>query len=188
MANKSAKSLFEQAWTERFEEELGISPAPSMDAPSGFSLDAGAKEQLRAMQKLADFFMASPGFTGRIVEQEEKGLALVIARGDVSLAIPFVCKATDPEYDSALNDRFFHNTNEMPAGYTIFYRDTHPHSFAAVFAEAVSEEKKNRHDMTREADMDYVKEQLAATLVDKVAASLRTRAAMDFIETIKPRL
>lgn len=187
MTNKSAKALFEQAWAERF-EELGISPAPSLDRQEDFVVSEGEKSQLRAMQKLADYFMASPGFTGLITQNGKSGLALVIARGDVDLVLPFECRDLDPEYTEEMKERFFFPRDTAPAGYTSFTSTSSAKDFASSFAEAATDERKGWHDMTDEQDAENIKELIVAILADKVAAVMRTRASLDFIQTIKPRI
>lgn len=187
MTSKSAGRMFRDAWNDRF-EEIGISPPPGMDDPKTFALQDGEKAQLQAMQNLANFFMASPGFTARIAAHKNGGLSLVVAHGDVELALPFECRSLDPDYAKEMGGKFSYPSEITPTGYTAFSSSIKTDGFAASFADSASEGRQNWHDMTGESNFEDIKELVVAVLADKVAAALHAQAALNFLETIKPKL
>lgn len=190
MTSKPIIKMFRDAWADLLEES-GLPPALSPDKPQDFAPNEGAKAQLYAMQQLADALMVSPGFTGHITANDEGGLSLTVARKDVSLIIPFECRSIDPETVAEFEDvkeRFFYTPDTIPTGFTVFAHPSQTKGFAHNFAEAVMDNRKNWHDMTREDEMKNTKELIVSILADKVKASLQTQAALDYLETIKPKL
>lgn len=178
MAGNSAESLFKQVWVDVHDQEYGVTPGSSPDEPDA-ALSEEEKAQLHAMQKLADFFTASPGFMGKIEKNEAGGLSLIVSRNDVSINVPFACFAIHPDVGNP-STLFTEEPEIRPTGYTVF-------SIAGAESN-LDEIGDDWYDMTQTAFVEKAKANILWTLADKVKTTLHTNAALRFIETIKPRI